>query len=223
MDDEIELLGRQRFERAPMVDAPVLAAEETEAQLRHVGIRGRGGAEASDARADLAGSELVVVGASGIQAGDLVAHRAVVGAGHRDRGIDDRGAGQRRGSAERAGIVGGRHAQPDRKAGVEAGRRGIVDVRRHDAGPQQDAVRPRIARRHALREFPVRAGGRWRGRRPAIRVAVGVVVAPACRQPARRGHRHRDEAAQLQKSPSVHVLSFSLGVARERVPKGKKP
>ena len=204
VDDEIErFIGGDVRQRAPVVDAPVLARQVGELQLRHVGRGGGRRLEAAHVRAHVAGDELVKIHLARLQARHLVAQGIVEIGFQRQLGVDDGRAGQGRVAAQGGRIIGGADDQAHghvRLAG-NGGRDG-VETGGHDARPQHGAVGARITRGHALREFPVAARGQRHARIAVIGAAAG--------GEADSGHRHRDKATQFQKLPPVHLTCHDV-------------
>ena len=204
VDDEIEVfIGRDVRQRAPVVDAPVLARQVGELQLRHVASGGGRRLEAAHVRAHVAGDELVKIHLARLQARHLVA-QGIVEIGFQGQfRVDDGRAGQDRVAAQGGRIVGGADDQAHGHVGLAGhGGRDGVETGGHDARPQHGAVGARVARGHALREFPVAA----RGQRHA---GIAVVGAAAGGQ-ADGGHGDGNEAAQFQKLPSVHLTCHDV-------------
>ncbi|OEZ68707.1 hypothetical protein JAB2_17650 [Janthinobacterium sp. HH100] len=204
VDDEIErFVGGDVRQRAPMVDAPVLARQVGELQLRHVAGRGGRRLEAAHVGAHVAGDELIKIHLARLQARHLVAQRIVEIGFQGQLGVDDGRAGQGRIAAQGGRIVAGADDQAHghvRLAG-HGGRDG-VETGWHDARPQHGAVGARVARGHALREFPVAARGQRHARIAVIGAAAG--------GKADGGHGNRNKAAQFQKLPPVHLTCHDV-------------
>ncbi|MNP94660.1 hypothetical protein D3C85_72010 [compost metagenome] len=204
MDDEIEaFIGGDVRQRAPVVDAPVLARQVGELQLRHVGRGGRRRLEAAHVRAHVAGDELVKIHLARLQARHLVAQGIVeIGFQWQFR-IDDGRARQGRVAAQGGRIVAGADDQAHGHVGLAGnGRRDGIETGGHDARPQHGAVGARVARRHALREFPVAARSERHARIAVIGAAAG--------GQAGGGHGDGNEAAQFQKLPPVHLTCHDV-------------
>ncbi|PMQ05702.1 hypothetical protein JaAD80_28430 [Janthinobacterium sp. AD80] len=204
VDDEIErFIGGDVRQRAPVVDAPVLARQVGELQLRHVGRGGRRRLEAAHVRAHVAGDELVEIHLARLQARHLVAQGVVEIGLQRQLGVDDGGAGQGRVAAQRGRVVGGAddEAYGNLFLAGHGGRDG-VETGWHDARPQHGAVGARVARGHALREFPVAAAGQGH--------AMVAVIGAAAGGEANGGHGDGNETAQFQKLPSIHVTCHDV-------------
>ena len=204
VDDEIErFIGGDVRQRAPVIDAPVLARQVGELQLRHVAACCRRRLEAAHVGAHVAGDELVKIHLARLQARHLVAQGIVEIGFQRQFRIDDGRAGQGCVAAQGGRIVGRTDDQTHghvRLAGH--GRRNGVETGGHDARPQHGAVGARISRSHALRKFPVAARGQRHARIAVIGAAAG--------GEADSGHGDGNKTAQFQKLPPVHLTCHDV-------------
>ena len=182
VEEEVELLGQQAGVAVVVAAVEVLAREDGEAQLG-VGVGGRGGAGAAD-RADVAAvlaavDEAVVVGGRRLEAADLGLDAAVV---HRPGGHQDvRRAVVEVDQGRELGVAG----QLERDLGVVLAEVGVLE-----AGPDDDAVRPRVAGDDRLGEV-----GRAVLQRPGVLVVAGFAAEAELRRGEGRGDQRGPQEA----------------------------